>query len=468
MDHAVTSIPEKKQKSIFKQLYFYVLLSIVLGILTGHYFPEIAVSMKPLGDGFIKIIKMMIGPIVFCAIVSGVCSMDNMRSAGRVAGKTMLCFMLFTIISLTLGLIIANVAQPGAGMNIDPSTLDTSEIQGYITSGHALTSVHAFLMNIIPMSLVSAFTSGDTLQVLLVSIMFAISLFLLGEKGKPIAQAIQNASHLLFKMIGLIMYLAPLGAFGAMAFTVGKFGIGSLSGLIHLMAAFYLTCITFVVIVLGIIAKYCGFSIFKLMRYLKEEIFIALGTGSSESILPRAIEKMNKMGCSRSIVGLVMPTGYSFNLTGTAISLTMSALFIAQATNTDITFGHQVYLLLLMLITSKGAAAVPGAAFVVLASTLESTGYIPVAGMVLILGIDRFMTEARVITNLIGNSVTTLLVAKWENALDYEQAHRVLNDPLSYPLTPEGAANPTSAHLNPTRLQAETLNPTGKKMPEMV
>jgi len=467
MDQAVASNPVKKRKSIFKELYFYVLSSIVLGILAGHYFPEFAISMKPLGDGFIKIIKMMIGPVVFCAIVSGICSMDNMRSAGRVAGKTILCFMVFTLISLTLGLIIANVTQPGAGMNVDPSTLDTSAIQGYVTSGHALTSVHAFLMNIIPTSLVSAFTSGDTLQVLLVSIMFAISLFLLGEKGKPIAQAIQNASHILFKMIGLIMYLAPLGAFGAMAFTVGKFGISSLSGLFQLMAVFYITCIIFIVVVLGLITKYCGFSIFKLMRYLKEEIFIALGTGSSESILPRAIEKMSKMGCSRSIVGLVMPTGYSFNLTGTAISLTMSALFIAQATNTEITFAHQVYLLLLMLITSKGAAAVPGAAFVVLASTLESTGYIPVAGMVLILGIDRFMTEARVITNLIGNSVTTLLVAKWEGVLDYKLANDVLDNPQNYPLTAESATNPTTAHLNPTRLQVTSVTPTGNKLAEM-
>jgi len=474
MDQAVASLPMKKQKSIFKELYFYVLLSIVLGILAGHFFPEFAVSMKPLGDAFIKIIKMMIGPIVFCAIVSGVCSMDNMRSAGRVAGKTIKCFIAFTIISLALGLIVANVYAPGAGMNVDPSTLDTAAIQGYVNSGHALTSVHAFLMNIIPDSLVSAFTSGDTLQVLMVSILFSISLFLLGDKGKPIAQGIQQASHVLFKMIGMIMYLAPFGAFGAMAFTVGKFGISSLSGLFQLMASFYATCIVFIVVVLGLTAKYCGFSIFKLMRYLKEEIFIALGTGSSESILPRAIEKMSKMGCSRSIVGLVMPTGYSFNLTGTAISLTMSALFIAQATNTEITFAHQLYLLLLMLLTSKGAAAVPGAAFVVLASTLESTGYIPVAGMVLILGIDRFMTEARVITNLIGNSVTTLLVAKWENGLDYQQAHAVLNGNGEGPSSPtplgSGITSPsTTTPPLPSRSKSSfaAANPVVKKAVEL-
>lgn len=419
---------KKKLKSLFKGLYFYVILSIFLGVLTGHYFPEVGISLKPLSDAFIKIIKMMINPIVFCAIVSGICSMDTLQHAGRVVGKTLFCFLVFTAISLSLGLVIANWYQPGMGMNVNPNTLDSKIIQPYLTNAHALTSVSSVLMNIIPTSLLGAFTSGDTLQILFIAILVAISLLLLDQKGKPIIHGIHHASHLLFKMIGLIMYLSPLGAFSAMAFTVGKFGIGSLSGLIHLMLTFYVTCFVFIVFILGVICKYCGFNIFKLIRYLKEEIFLALGTGSSESILPQAIDKMHRLGCSHAIVNLVMPTGYSFNLTGTAISLTMSALFIAQATNTDITFAQQIYLLLLMLIISKGAAAIPGSAFVVLASTLESTAYIPVAGMVLILGIDRFMTEARVVTNLIGNSVTTLLIAKWENGLDYQQAKTVLDE----------------------------------------
>lgn len=412
----------KRCKSLFKDLYFYVLLSILLGILTGHYFPSVGVSVKPLSDAFIKLIKMMINPIVFCAIVSGICSMDTIQNAGRIAGKALFCFLIFTLISLLLGLVIANVYQPGIGMNIDPNTLDANTLQNYMDNSHRLTSFSAVLLNIIPTSLIGAFTANDTLQILFVSILASISLLLLGEKGKPIILGIQYASYLLFKMIGLIMYSAPLGAFAAMAFTVGKFGIGSLSSLIHLMFAFYATCFIFIIVILGSICRYCSVNIFQLIRYLKEEIFIALGTGSSESILPQAIEKMSKLGCSRAIVNLVMPTGYSFNLTGTAISLTMSALFIAQATNTNITLSQQIYLLLFMLVTSKGAAGIPGAAFLILASTLETTAYIPVAGMVLILGIDRFMSEARVITNLIGNSVTTILVAKWENNLDHQQA----------------------------------------------
>ena len=413
-------------KPWYKHLYAQVLCAIVLGVLLGHFFPAIGAQMKPLGDAFIKLIKMLIAPIIFCTVVHGIASMEDMKKVGRVGFKALLYFEVMTTIALIIGLIIVNLWQPGAGMNVDPTTLDTKAIATYTAKAGEQSTVE-FLLHIIPATVVGAFAEGEILQVLLIAILFAFALHWLGEKGKPLLHLIDQTAHVFFGIVGMVMKVAPLGAFGAMAFTIGKYGIGTLLSLGKLMLGFYATCLIFIFVVLGLVCHLCGFSIFKFIRYIKEELLIVLGTSSSESVLPRMLAKMENLGCEQSVVGLVIPTGYSFNLDGTCIYLTMAALFLAQATNTELTLSHQLGLVLILLLTSKGAAGVTGSGFIVLAATLASLGTVPVASIALILGVDRFMSEARALTNLIGNGVATIVVSKWENALDEARMHTHLD-----------------------------------------
>ena len=415
------------KRALFKSLYFQVIVAIIIGVVLGHFYPETGAAMKPLGDAFIKLIKMIIAPIIFCTIVVGIAGMEDMKKVGKTGGLAVLYFEIVSTVALIIGLIIVNVWQPGVGMNVDPSSLDTKSIAKYTAPGQMQGTVD-FLMNIIPSSVFDAFARGDMLQVLFVSILFGYSMNAFGERGKPVFDLIEKLSHVLFGIVGVIMKVAPIGAFGAMAYTIGKHGLGSLAQLANLMAAFYVTCIIFIFGVLGAIAKFHGFSIIKLIKYIKEELFLVLGTSSSESALPRLMAKMENAGAQKSVVGLVVPTGYSFNLDGTAIYLTMAAVFIAQATNTPMTLQQQVTLLVILLLTSKGAAGVTGSGFIVLAATLSAVGTVPVAGLALILGLDRFMSEARALTNFIGNSVATLVVAKWCNALDSDRLTAVLNN----------------------------------------
>ncbi|MBC8016506.1 MAG: dicarboxylate/amino acid:cation symporter [Sporomusaceae bacterium] len=413
------------KKKFYKYLYIQVLFAILCGVLLGYYYPSIGASMKPLGDGFIKLIKMIITPIIFCTIVMGIAGMDDMKKVGRVGAKALIYFEVVSTIALVIGLVVVNVLQPGVGMNADVSSLDTKALSSYTKTASTHGTVD-FLMNIIPNTVVDAFAKGDILQVLLFSIMFGYGLSALGERGKAVVSVIDGISHVLFNVIGIIMKLAPIGAFGAMAFTIGKYGVASLAPLAKLMGSFYLTCFFFIVVVLGLIAHFTGFSIFKFIVYIKEELLIVLGTSSSESVLPRMIDKLEKLGCSKSVVGLVIPTGYSFNLDGTSIYLSMAAIFIAQATNTDLTLQQQLTILAVLLLTSKGAAGVTGSGFITLAATLSAIPTIPVAGLALILGIDRFMSEARALTNLIGNGVATVVVAKWEKELDIKKVQEML------------------------------------------
>lgn len=415
------------RKAVFKSLYFQVLVAIAIGVSLGHFYPETGAAMKPLGDGFIKLIKMIIAPIIFCTIVVGIAGMEDMKKVGKTGGLAVLYFEVVSTIALLIGLIVVNVWAPGVGMNVDVSTLDTKGIAKYAEPGKMQSTVD-FLLNIIPTSVVDAFAKGDMLQVLFFSILFGYAMHAFGERGKPVFELIEKLSHVLFGIVGVIMKVAPIGAFGAMAYTIGKHGVGSLTQLASLMGAFYLTCLIFILGVLGSIAAAHGFSIIKLIKYIKEELFLVLGTSSSESALPRLMAKMENAGAQKSVVGLVVPTGYSFNLDGTSIYLTMAAVFIAQATNTPLDLQHQITLLIILLLTSKGAAGVTGSGFIVLAATLSAVGTVPVAGLALILGIDRFMSEARALTNFIGNSVATLVVAKWCNALDIERMNAVLNN----------------------------------------
>jgi aerobic C4-dicarboxylate transport protein len=415
------------KRAVFKSLYFQVIVAIVIGVALGHFYPESGAAMKPLGDGFIKLIKMIIAPIIFCTIVVGIAGMEDMKKVGKTGGLAVLYFEVVSSVALLIGLIVVNVWAPGVGMNVDPSTLDTKGIAKYAEPGKMQTTVE-FLLNIIPTSVVDAFAKGDMLQVLFFSILFGYAMHSFGERGKPVFDLIEKLSHVLFGIVGVIMKVAPIGAFGAMAYTIGKHGVGSLAQLASLMGAFYLTCLIFIFGVLGSIAAFHGFSIWKLIKYIKEELFLVLGTSSSESALPRLMAKMENAGAQKSVVGLVVPTGYSFNLDGTSIYLTMAAVFIAQATNTPLDLQHQITLLVILLLTSKGAAGVTGSGFIVLAATLSAVGTVPVAGLALILGIDRFMSEARALTNFIGNSVATLVVAKWCNALDTERMAAVLNN----------------------------------------
>jgi len=416
------------KKPFYKILYVQVLFAIALGVLLGIYLPTDAVAMKPLGDGFIKLIKMIIAPVIFCTVVSGIAGMQDVKKIGRVGGKALLYFEVVSTFALVIGLFVANIVQPGAGFNADPATLDTKAIAQY-TEKAKHQSTTDFVMNIIPNTVVDAFAKGDILQVLLISVLFGFALSLLGERGKPIARLIDDASQAIFGMVNIIMKLAPIGAFGAMAFTIGKYGIASLLPLAKLMGSFYLTCFLFVFIVLGTIAKATGFSIGRFILYIKEELLIVLGTSSSESALPSLMRKLEKLGASKPVVGLVVPTGYSFNLDGTNIYMTMAALFVAQATNTDLTLMQELTILGVAMLTSKGASGITGAGFITLAATLAVVPTIPVAGMALILGIDRFMSECRALTNFVGNGVAAVVVSKWEGELDVETMKRELANP---------------------------------------
>jgi len=407
----------KKKKPLYKSLYFQVIVAIILGVLLGHFFPETGAAMKPLGDGFIKLIKMIIAPIIFCTVVIGIAGMEDMKKVGKTGGLALIYFEVVSTIALIVGLTIVNIVRPGAGMNIDPATLDTKGIAAYTKPGQMQGTVE-FLLNVIPSTVVDAFAKGEILQVLLFSVMFGFALHKFGGRGSLVFDMVEKTSHVLFSIVGIIMRVAPLGAFGAMAFTIGKYGVGSLVSLGKLMGTFYLTCLVFIFVVLGTIARLHGFSIWKFIKYIKEELLIVLGTSSSESVLPRMMAKLELLGAKKSVVGLVIPTGYSFNLDGTSIYLTMAAVFIAQATNTPLDLTHQITLLAVLLLTSKGAAGITGSGFIVLAATLSAVGNVPVAGLALILGIDRFMSEARALTNLIGNGVATVVVAKWCNELD--------------------------------------------------
>ena len=446
------------QKKFYQSLYLQVLTAIVIGVLLGYLYPQTGEAMKPLGDGFIKLIKMIIAPIIFCTVVVGIAGMEDMKKVGKTGGLALLYFEVVSGIALIVGLTIVNVVQPGVGMNIDPASLDTKGITAYTGPGKMQTTTE-FLIAIIPNTVVDAFAKGEILQVLLFAVMFGFALHKFGGRGTLVFDVIEKTSHVLFSIVGIIMRVAPLGAFGAMAFTIGKYGVGSLLSLGKLMGTFYLTCLVFVFIVLGLIARAHGFSIWKFVKYIKEELFIVLGTSSSESVLPRMMSKMENLGATKSVVGLVIPTGYSFNLDGTSIYLTMAAVFIAQATNTPMTLTQQLTLLAVLLLTSKGAAGVTGSGFIVLAATLSAVGAVPVAGLALILGIDRFMSEARALTNLVGNGVATLVVAKWTGDLDVKKMNQHLNQETDDDADePEKLQDEVEVHMppsgKPARVQA--------------
>src|SRR4051794_5120834 len=417
--------PGPRRKPLYSHLYFQVLVAIAIGVLLGMFFPTRAEAMKPLGDGFISLIKMMIAPIIFATVVVGIAKMGDMKEVGRVGLKALLYFEVVSTLALVIGLVVINVVRPGVGINANPRTLDTKGIATY-TSGAGKLSTVELLLHIIPDSVVGAFATGEILQVLLFSVLFGLALARLGSKGRALVDLLDQLSHALFDVIGIVMRVAPIGAFGAMAFTIGKYGVETLSSLAKLMACVYTTCFCFVFLVLGLIARLAGFRLWPFLRYIKEEILIVLGTSSSEAALPRMITKLENLGCARPVVGLVIPAGYSFNLDGTSIYLTMAAIFIAQATNVPLDLGHQLAILGVLLLTSKGAAAVTGGGFITLAATLSTTGNVPVEGLALLLGVDRFMSEARAITNLIGNGVATMVVARWEGALDLKRMQSVL------------------------------------------
>jgi len=414
------------QKPLYQSLYFQVLVAIACGILLGYFLPSTGAKMKPFGDGFIKLIKMIIAPIIFCTVVLGIAGTEDLKKVGRTGGLALVYFEVVSSFALILGLVVVNLLRPGVGMNVDVKKLDASSIASYAAPGK-LGGIQDFLLGIIPTTFFDAFAKGEILQVLLLAVMFGIALQKFGTRENAVFQFIEKMSQVLFAVVGLIMKFAPIGAFGAMAFTIGAYGIGSLVLLAKLMGTFYLTCLFFIFGVLGIIARVHGFSIWRFVSFVREEILIVLGTSSSEAALPRMMAKLESLGAGRSTVGLVVPTGYSFNLDGTAIYLTMAAVFIAQATNTEMTVMQQITLLAVLLLTSKGAAGVTGSGFIVLAATLSAVGNIPVAGLALILGIDRFMSEARAITNVIGNGVATLVIARWTGDLDKGVLHNRLH-----------------------------------------
>jgi aerobic C4-dicarboxylate transport protein len=412
---------------LYRSLYFQVLIAIVIGVCLGHFYPELGTKLKPLGDGFIKLIKMMIAPVIFCTVVLGIAGMQTMKSVRRTGALALLYFEVVSTLALLIGLIVVNVVKPGVGMNatFTASAADAEKLATYAQAADKQ-SVVDFLLNIIPTTFADALAKGEILQVLLVALLFGFALHATGERGRPVYQWLDGVSQVFFVIIGMIMKLAPIGAFGAMAFTIGSYGIGKLKDLAALMGCFYATCVLFVLLVLGGIARLHGFSVLRFIRYIKDELLIVLGTSSSESVLPRMMSKLEQAGCDKSVVGLVIPTGYSFNLDGTSIYLTMAAIFIAQATNTPLSMLDQLSLLTVLLLTSKGAAGVTGSGFIVLAATLSATGTVPVAALALILGIDRFMSEARALTNLIGNGVATIVVAKWCGELDGQRLQEQL------------------------------------------
>ena len=406
-------------------LYLQVLAAIVVGATVGYVWPEFGASLKPLGDGFIKLVKMLIAPIIFTTVVVGLAGMGDLKKAGRVGAKALLYFEVVSTLALVIGLVVANVFTPGAGVHANGATLDAKSVAGFAKAAEGQTTTEFFL-HIIPNTFVGAFADGEILQVLLLAILFGIALGKIGEHGRPVMNLLNEVARVIFGIVSIVTRLAPLAAFGAMAFTVGKYGLGSLKSLAGLLACVYLTCGLFVVIVLGMIARVNGFSLWRILKLIREELLIVLGTSSSESALPGLMLKMERVGCARPVVGIVVPTGYSFNLDGTSIYLTMAALFVAQATDTPLSLGQQLGLLGVLLVTSKGAAGVTGSGFITLAATLAATKHVPVEGMALILGVDRFMSEARAITNFIGNAVATLVVAKWDGAFDETKAGEIL------------------------------------------
>src|SRR5438105_7561068 len=411
---------------LLKSLYVQVLIGIAAGIVLGFVAPERGAAMRPLGDGFIKLVKMLIAPIVFSTVVVGIAHMGAMKEVGRIGVRALLYFEAVSTLALVIGLVVVNVLQPGTGLTIDRGSLDMKAVETYTSASKGLTTTE-FVLNIIPNTVVDAFARGEILQVLLFAVLFGLAALSLGDRVKPLVAVIDQVSRALFAIVGMVMRLAPLGAFGAMAFTVGKYGVATLVSLGQLMAGMYITCLLFVFVVLGGIARLTGFSIFRFLKYISEEILIVLGTSSSESALPKIMEKLERVGCPKPVVGLVVPTGYSFNLDGTSIYMTMAAVFVAQASGVHLSLGEQLSLLAVLLLTSKGAAAVPGASFITLAATLSAFPNIPVAGLALLLGVDRFMSEARAITNLIGNAVATMVIARWEGALDLKKVKRVLS-----------------------------------------
>ncbi|MFC0216863.1 dicarboxylate/amino acid:cation symporter [Pseudochelatococcus lubricantis] len=420
-----TAKPIRKQP-FYRHLYAQVILAIVAGITLGHFWPEAGTAMKPFGDAFIKLVKMIIVPVIFLTVSTGIGSMSDLGKVGRVVGKSMVYFLFFSTLALMIGLCVGNIAQPGAGLNIDPATLDGAAVQGYADQAHESTLV-GFLLSIIPNTMMGAFSEGNILQVLFIAVLFGLALASAGEPGKPVLEFLQAVTAPIFKLVSILMNAAPIGAFGGMAFTVGQYGVGSIANLVKLVIAFYFTAFFFVVVVLGAVARFNGFSIFSLLRYIKEELLVVLGTSSSEAALPSLMQKMEAAGATKSVVGLVIPTGYSFNLDGTNIYMTMAVLFIAQAVGIDLSLGEQVVLLLVAMLSSKGAAGITGAGFITLAATLSVVPSVPVAGMALILGVDRFMSECRALTNLVGNAVACLVVARWEGELDEDRLRAALS-----------------------------------------
>jgi aerobic C4-dicarboxylate transport protein len=419
-------VPKADRAPIYTRLYFQVVTGIILGVLLGFVWPETGAAMRPLGDGFIKLIRMIIAPIIFGTVVVGIAKMGDMKDVGRIGIKALVYFEVVSTLALVVGLVVVNLLQPGVGINADPATLDANAVKAYATTAESMTTTQ-FILNIIPTSVVDAFARGEILQVLLFSILFGLALLHMGEKGKGLISFLDEFTHAMFGVVGMIMRLAPIGAFGAMAFTIGQFGIGTLFSLGKLMAGVYITCLLFVFLILGSIARWSGFSLWKFLKYIREELLIVLGTSSSESVLPRMMAKLENLGCARPVVGLVIPTGYSFNLDGTSIYMTMAAVFIAQATNTPLTVGQQLGILGVLLLTSKGAAAVTGGGFITLAATLSTIPALPVAGLALLIGVDRFMSEARALTNLVGNGVATVAVARWDRALDVRRMKKILD-----------------------------------------
>ena len=402
----------------WKSLYLQVLMAIVAGILVGMFAPQSGAALKPLGDAFVALVKMIIGPVIFLTVVVGMAKMGDLRQVGRVGLKALVYFEILTTVALAIGLVVANVLRPGAGMGIDPASLDASAVAEYQQKAQA-SGVVGFLTDIIPKTFLSAFTDGNLLQVLLIAVLFGIALARAGDTGRKVLDGMDKLSHVFFGVVHVIMRFAPIGAFGAMAFTIGKYGVGTLVSLGWLMASVYLTCALFIAVVLGLVAHFSGFSLWKFLRYIRAELALVLGTSSSESALPRMIERLEELGCDQGVVGLVVPTGYSFNLDGTCIYLTMAALFIAQAVGVPLSLTDQLTLLAVLLLTSKGAAGVTGSGFITLAATLSALhGKVPVEGVALILGVDRFMSEARALTNLIGNGVATMFIARWEGLRD--------------------------------------------------
>lgn len=422
---ALTTTTSPPRPPFYRVLYVQVLIGIAIGVLVGQLWPHAAVTMKPLGDAFIKLIRMLITLIVFCTVVSGIAGMNDMKKVGRIGAKALLYFEVVSTVALVIGLGVAHWIRPGAGFNANPATLDGTAVMSYATKAHGQ-SVAEFLLDIIPNTVVSGFADGNILQVLLVAVLFGLALTALGERARPLNDLVSSLMAAVFHVIGIVLKLAPIGAFGAMAFTVGRYGFASLLPLVKLVITFYATSIAFILIVLGAIARAAGFSVLRFLLYIKEEILIVVGTSSSDSALPSLMAKLEQLGCSRPVVGLVVPTGYTFNTDGTAIYMSMAALFIAQATNTDLTLMQQLAILGVALVTSKGASGVSGAAFIALVATLTVVPAIPVAGMALLLGIERFMSVARALTNMIGNGIATVVISKWEGELDRNTLGRAL------------------------------------------